>query len=438
MTKNEYDIAILGGGLAGISAARVAVEGGARVCLIEKTPLEGACYAEAFLPPWNTLPILNPDEPLSLASLRRYAKDAAENAMASLAEAGVIIETGKGSLINATQVRVEDESGDRFISAGKIIIAVGSRGKSLANFPFDGKNIISSDEIYRLDEIPDSVLVVSGEKTGVETASLLKRFGGKVLICHEQPRLLPEEDPELSIALEEGMKQEKIKLLLGRKVQSILKEPDKINITLDGNVKFSAQMIVFAGQRQGNSAGPGMDAMGIRLGDNEEIWVNEKMETTLDGVYAVGSVTGRSRSYLLSEEEGRVAALCAMGKAASINPRHVPLIIHARPEVASVGCHAASAHEFGFRGIEGRLDLSPVYSSVNGFIKVTADKRTGKVIGSQIVGCSASESIAFAALAVKKGFSVKTLAQMSCGWSSPGRWIQEAARSCLMAFKNET
>ena len=432
---DEYDIAIIGGGLAGIASARRAVEAGARVCLIEKDPSAGACYMEALLPPWNAWPALGPDEPFSLAPLRRYAKDAAENRMASLAEAGVVIETGKGSLVNASQVRVEDESGDKFVSAGKIIIATGSRGKPVANIPCDGKNIISSDAVCQLDEIPDSILVVSGGKTGVETASLLKRFGGKVLLCHEESRLLPEQDPELSIGLEEGMKKEKIKLLLGKKIQSILKEPDKINITLAGNVKFSAQLMVFAGQRLGNSAGLGLDGMGVRLGDNEEIWVNEMMATSLDGVYAVGSVTGRNRSYLLSEEEGRVAAVCALGKNASINLRNVPLIIHARPEAASVGCHAESAHEFGFHGVEGKFELGPAGSPAGGFVKVTADKRTGKVIGAQIVGCDASESISVAALAVKKGLSVKTLAQMNCGWSSQGRWIQEAARSCLTAFK---
>ena len=136
---DEYDLAIIGGGLAGIASARRAIEAGARVCLIEKDPLAGACYAEALLPPWNTWPDLNPDEPFSLAPLRRYAKDAAEHRMASLTEAGVVIETGEGSLVNASQVRVEGESGEKFVSAGKIIIAVGSRGKPVANIPFAGR-----------------------------------------------------------------------------------------------------------------------------------------------------------------------------------------------------------------------------------------------------------------------------------------------------------
>ena len=130
-----------------------------------------------------------------------------------------------------------------------------------------------------------------------------------------------------------------------------------------------------------------------------------------------------------------MAALSALGKSASLNPRHVPIIIHAQPEAASIGCYAGEAHEAGFHGVEGRFEIDRANTG-GGFAKVAADKRTGKVIGAQIVGDRASESISVAVLAVKKGLTVKTLAQMNCGWSSSDRKIQEAARSCMAFFKN--
>ena len=432
---DEYDIVIIGGGLSGLSAARRAIEEGAKVCIVEKNEFDGDCYAKALLPPINTGLSSNQDEKIGLRQLRENAKEVINSRIAYLREAGVVIKGGNGSLLSPAKVRIESESGEALISAGKIIIAVGSKQKPLVNFPLNGETIISSDEVCQLDKIPDSILIVSGEKTGAEVASLLKRFGGKVILCHEQSRLLSDQDPELSIALEEGMKRKKIKLLLKKNIQSIFKDTDKIDITLDGNVKFSVKLIVFIGERLGNIDGLGLDPDGIRTGDNNEIWVNESMETSLPGVFAIGSVTGRCRSNSMSEEEGRVAVLSALGKVTSVNKKHIPYIINSHPDVASVGCYSGEAHEFGFHGIEGKFDFESINFPGDGFVKVAVDKRTGKVIGAQIYGENASEIISLAALAVKKGFSVKTLSQMNCGWASPDRRIQEAARSCLMALK---
>ena len=431
----EYDIVIIGGGVSGLSAARRAIEERAKVCIIEKDGADRDCYARALLPPASTWLSTNEDEKINFDQLRNHAKEILQNRVSDLTEAGTVFKEGIGSLVSHSQVRIETEAGEEFVKAGKIIIAVGSRPKPLVSFPLNGETIISSDDVCQLKEIPESVLVVSGEKTGAETASLLKRFGGKVILCHEKSRVLSDQDPELSIALEEGFKRKKIKLLLEKNVQSIFKDADKIDITLDGNVKFSVKLIVFVSERLGNSDDLGLEPVGIRVGDNGEIWVNASMETSQPGVFAIGSVTGRARSNSMSEEEGRVAVLSSLGKATEINKRHIPYIINSFPDAASVGCYAEEAHEFGFHGIEGKNEFESNFSSEIGFVKVAVDKRTGKVIGAQIYGDNATDIISLATLAVKKGFSVKTLSQMSCGWASPDRKLQEAARSCLMAIK---
>jgi len=432
---DEYDIIIIGGGVSGLSAARRAIEEGAKVCIIEKDRFEGDCYAKALLPPVKAWIQSNQDEKINLRQLRECAKEIIKGRINRLTEAGAEIKEGTGSLVDHSRVRIVKESEEAIISAGKVIIATGSKAKPLVNFPLNGETIISSDDVYKLDEVPESVLIVSGEKTGAETASLLKRFGGKVILCHEQSRLLSDQDPELSIAVEEGMKRNKIKLLLKRNIQSIFKDKDKIDITLDGNVKFSVKLIVFVGERLGNINELGLEQAGIRVGERSEIWVNESMETSLPGVFAIGSVTGRCRSNSMSEEEGRLAVLSALGKATAIQKGHIPYIINSFPDAASVGCYASEAHEYGFHGVEGKFEFDSNNSSDMGFVKIAVDKRTGKVIGAQIYGDNASEIISLATLAVKKGFSVKTLSQMSCGWASSDRRLQEAARSCLMALK---
>ena len=135
----------------------------------------------------------------------------------------------------------------------------------------------------------------------------------------ENQRLIHDRDPDLITALETGFKKQKIKTLLGKKIISIFKDTEKIDITLDGGVKFSTERILVAGERVGNTADLGLDDLSIEKGASQEIWVNEMMETSLKGVFAAGSVTGRSRSLQISKEEGRVAGINAAGGSESVD-----------------------------------------------------------------------------------------------------------------------
>ena len=285
----------------------------------------------------------------------------------ALKERGVRIEFGEAVASGPNEVRISGAGEEKFIRAKKIIFALGSRIIPPPTIPFDGERIISRDDIFKIAKVPASVLILGGGGAGCELALLYNRLGSKTFLCEESTRLLEGHDPDVMDALESEMKSHKVKVLLNKKVVSIFKDASAIDISLDGGVKFSVQTIVLTSGRMAETEGMNAEEFGIRMGERQQILVNEKMETTAKGVYAIGSVTGRKSFDGLSEEEGRVAVENALGKDKSLNTDWIPKVIYTDPEIATVGCFAQEAHHKGFRGVEGRCDIESLdYSMLGG------------------------------------------------------------------------
>ncbi|MFQ5450132.1 MAG: dihydrolipoyl dehydrogenase family protein [Nitrospinaceae bacterium] len=451
----EFDIAVLGGGIAGISAARRAAELDAKVCLIEKKRLGGNCFHQGLYPYQRIIQQIRvqqtghpvedsgPDIKKIIQEAKEVCRKISGQWQASLTECGIHLEMGQGFLVNAKELVVHTSEGEKLIRARKIILAPGSSTAAPTTLPFDGHRIISSEQASNMDEIPEKVLILGGDSLGCETACLFNHLRSRTFLCDSRPRLMMDQDPDLTQALETQLKKQKLKLLLNKKVLSIYKNEDKIDITLEGGIRFDVNQIVHAGDRNPNSQELGTQNPGLELGNYGEVLVDEMMETTLKGVYAVGSVTGRPLSDCLSQEEGRVAAENALGKTKKLNIDWVPRIIHTDPEIASVGCFARDAHHKGFRAVEGRCDFSQLdhaflHGESEGMIKIVAEKSTRKVIGAQIVAPRASEFIPLMLLAIKKGLTVHSLGRLSCGFSTRFQGVWEAARACIRAIKQES
>ena len=152
-----------------------------------------------------------------------------------------------------------------------------------------------------------------------ETALGLHMRGCKVFLCHEQKKLFPQMDEDFNLEIERQFKEKKIKILPEKKMISIFKNGDELEITLETGIKLSVHQIIIAGDRLGNEANYDAEKLGVRLGEYQNILVDDSMLTSLPGVYAVGSVTGELMSDMLSQEEGKVAAENAMGKKRQLN-----------------------------------------------------------------------------------------------------------------------
>ncbi len=451
---DEFDVAVLGAGVAGIFAATRAAELGARVCLIEKDELGGRCFNRGLYP-YRRMMIQIADNRINMQEqaeghqeevsrlfedARQFSQSIAEKWAATLKSRGVKLEFGEAIASGPNEVKILRPDGEKSIQVKKIIFALGSRIQPPPTLPYDGERIISRDNIFKIGKVPTSVLILGGGGEGCELAMLYNRLGSKTFLCEEGPRLLENQDPDITDALEREMKIRKVKVLLNKKVISIFKDTDSINISLDGGVKFSVQTIVLTSGRVARTQELNAEQFGMRMGERQQILVDEKLATTVEGMYAVGSVTGRKSFDGLSEEEGRVAAENALGKEKILNTDWIPQVIYTDPEIAMVGCFARDAHHKGFRGIEGRCDLESLdYSMLSGegrgFVKIVADKSTKKVIGGQIVCKRASEFIPLILLAIKKGLTVNSLARLSSGVSAQFQGIQQAAKACLRAMK---
>jgi pyruvate/2-oxoglutarate dehydrogenase complex dihydrolipoamide dehydrogenase (E3) component len=436
----EFDVVVVGGGTAGIAAAQSAVEQGGGVALVESNRPGGHSLFRGQLP----LQIMqeqmeNSDESISFESLVQQVNERAEKIANEIEEglknSGVEYIKGEGALAGNGQVAVCQEEDSSLLKSGKIIIATGSLPKPVAEIPFDDQSIFHSDRILGWNEVPGSLLIVGADKTGLEASYLFRLLGTKVFLVDENHRLIHDKDPDLINALEAGFKRQKIKTLLGKKIISLFKDIGKIDVTLEGGVKFSTEKILVSGERLGNTAKLGLDSLNIEQGANQEIWVNENMETSLKGVYAVGSVTGRSRSIQISKEEGRVAGINAAGGSESVDHSQIPFCLQVQPEIASVGCLSGDAHYKGYRAVEGRYDSSGTDGSNNhgGFCKIIADRESKKIIGAQILGAQASESIVQLQSNIRVGLPVEKLAQTSEP-SSFFKPVISAARKCVKAL----
>ena len=437
---NNYDVVVVGGGTAGVAAAQSAMKQGGRVALVESYRPGGHSLFKGLLP----LQIMqekmeNSDEGFSFESLVQLVNEKAEQISkeieAGLKDSGVEYIKGEGALAGSGQVTVSQGGDFSSLESGKIIIATGSLPKPVAEIPFDDQSIFHSDRILDWDTAPDSLLIVGADKTALEASYLFSLLGTKVFLVDDNHRLIHDKDPDLIQTLEAGFKQRKIKTLLGKKIISIFKDTGKIDVTLEGGVKFSTEKILVSGERLGNTLKLGLNSLNIEQGTNQEIWVNENMETSLKGVYAVGSVTGRSRSIQISKEEGRVAGIHAMGGSESIDHSQIPFCLQVQPEIASVGCLSGDAHFKGYRGVEGRYDFSGVEGSNNhvGFCKIIADRESKKIIGAQISGTQALDSIVELQSNIKEDLPVEKLAQTPDP-SSYFKPVISAARKCVKAL----
>ena len=438
----EFDVIVIGGGTAGVAAAQSAVEVGARVALVESSRFGGHSLFKGQLP----LQIVNDrirksDDPISFESLIKEVNEKAEEISKEIEEllklSGVDCIKGEGTLAGGHQVMVRQGDDSSVLKTGKIVIATGSLSKPIARIPFDEHSIFHSDRLLDWKDVPTSLSIIGGNKTGLEAACLFNLLGTKVFLVDENQRLIHDRDPDLIVALEAGFKKKKIKTLLGKKIISIFKDTGKIDVTLDGGVKFSTEKILMSGERLGNTADIGLEDLSIEKGSNQEIWVNETMETSLKDVFAAGSVTGRSRSLQISKEEGRVAGINAAGGSESIDHDQVPFYLQTQPEIASIGCLSGNAHYKGYRAVMGRYDSTGVDGSnnndENSFYKIVADRDSERLIGAQILGAQASAAIAQLQPHIRVGVTVKKLVETS----EPTPFLQSiisAAKRCIRAL----
>lgn len=454
-------IAILGAGPGGYVAAIRAAQLGARVTVIEPQALGGVCLNWGCIPSKTLLSVVELGDKLKKAGslglqisgpvgydlpqmVARKSQVVAGlvKGIATLFKAWNIEHLeGTGSLQDHRTVRVRLKSGtEQMVQADAIVLATGSSWPNLPQFPIDGAVIMTSQQLLDLQQIPARLLIIGGGVEGCECACFYSGMGTEVTVVELMERILPLEDEEISSTMARELKKRGVTLFTGTTVDKLEQSDSVITAFLkDGNRVTAEKLLVSVG-RSMNSRDIGLEQVGVQTGRRGDILVNDRMETNVLGVYAIGDVTGKAMLAHVASAQGKVAAENIVGHTATINYDVVPVGIFTLPEIGRVGLteaqvrERASAHgqdpdmalkigRFRFTA----LGKAQATGETTGFCKIIAEAETGKILGAHMIGAHAADLIHEAALAMQVGATVMQVAEMIHAHPTMAEGFMEAA-----------
>jgi dihydrolipoamide dehydrogenase len=462
-----YDVIILGGGEAGISAALRAAQLGAKVCLVNREPeLGGGCVRTGTLPSKilsNAAHFLE-----NLKKGKRYGVPVVENARAdyktilesrhktTLCEFGVLATllrknaiatlTGTASFRGPREIEMRLPDGTtRLLDAPKTIIATGSRPLALPGLPFDGRTVLSADDLTAMDAVPGRLLIVGAGVIGCEMAFMFRSLGAEVVIVEKADRALVGQDHDVAALITREFKKRGIRLVLKTGLAGVDKglPGGAVRAVLEGGETVEADRIMVGVGRRPNTEELGLAAAGISPGPRGELQVDDHMRTAVPGIYAAGDVLARFMLSSMAVVEARVAAANALGREIPMDYTCAPWGLYTDPEVGSVGVTEEWAQAGGAPYVVGECGYNDLVRScldadVTGFFKLIFDRATRRLIGAHVAGQDASEIIHFAALAIKTGARADDLEAMVYNHPTVSEGFGKAAADALKKLDQRT
>ena len=449
----ETKIVVIGGGPGGYVAAVRAAALGAEVTLIEKEHLGGTCLnwgcipskimkhsAEVFhkVSRSGELGIdVSGDIAVNMAALMERKNKIIQTQRKGIANLlksnNISIETGCAKISSPGMVTISNkDKNDVELPYDKLIIATGTEPLNVPDFPFDHQDILSSNDLLSLNGVPESMDIVGGGVIGCEFGLIFSTLGCKVTIVEALSRLLPLPgvDADMSKLLMREMKKHKIKVICDTVVTACEKKEDGLMVHLDvspftDNPKpkklkknlIQAQKMAVCIGRTALSSDLGLENIGVDTEPQGWIKVNDKLETSANGVYAIGDILGPSKVMLahVASHEGILAAENAMGTSNAMAYNVIPGAIFTMPEIGTVGLTEAEAKEKGFQ-VEAfsmnfrTLGKAQAINEIAGMAKMIVERETQKVLGVHLIGAHATDLIAEAALAIQHNLTAGQIA----------------------------
>ena len=437
-------VLIIGGGPGGYTAAQKAASAGADVTLFEKERLSGTCGIWGCIPT-KTLyttasAILSCDRLKRQGLTMEHTLDftvlkARMNAVKDSTEKGVVYlmeQAGVKVVIGEASVDVVKKTvtcnGETF-EGDSIILATGTTEGKPGVFNVPG--VWTSKDLLMSDELPESMVVIGGGAVGVEFATIYNAFGVKVTLIEMIDRILPVEDAEISKNLKRAMTKQGVKIITGKGVASLIEGAR--GVVLNDDTIIDAERVLLAIGRKVLS-----DYDGLEM-DGKFIKVNDKMETSVSNIFAIGDIVGGKMLAHEAHMEGVVAGINAAGGSAMRDWNVMPAATFCHPEVASVGLTEEQAKDAGTyhvgKFIYRALGKGLAEGHQQGFVKIIADE-DGAIIGGHIFGHNAPELIAELVVAMENGMTVKEIANMVHTHPTLPELVQEACKDCSTKMKN--
>ena len=458
---NNFDVIVIGSGPGGYVCAIRSAQLGLKVACVEsRKTLGGTCLNVGCIPSksllnssemyhkaqkeFSSLGIEMSNIKLNLSKMMNNKKKSVLTLTKGIEflfkKNKVVYLKGEGSISKNNIVNLTDDSGKKTsYKAKNIVISTGSIPTSLPGIKIDEKTVVSSTGALSFEKVPKDLVVIGGGYIGLELSSVWKRLGSNVTVIEFLDHIIPGMDRDISNEFLKILNKQGINFKLESKVTGINVIKNRAVVDFTNNktateTKIECDKVLVAVGRKSN-IGNDIVKLGIRLDNQKKIEVNEKFETSIKNIYAIGDVIGKGPMLAhKAEDEGIAAAEIIAGQAGHVNYDVIPAVIYTSPEVAMVG---KTEEELKKENIKYRIGKFPflansrakVNNETEGFVKVIADEKTDKVLGVSIISALAGTMIAEVAIAMEFGASAEDIARTCHAHPTHSEAVKEAAMS---------
>lgn len=412
MADTQYDVVIIGGGPGGYVAAIRAAQLGMKTAIVERDALGGVCLSWGCIPSKSLL--ANAQVARQLADAKTWGININGSytldysvAHARSRQVSQRLVKGVGFLMKKNKVdvfmdtatihanrQVELKGGGQKLSGKNIIIATGTRARTIPGLELDGVNVITSREALDLKTVPSPIVIVGASAIGCEFATIYRAYGANVTILEALPHILPKEDEKISVTIEKSFQKQGIKFKTGAMVERAEKADGKIVLhvkTAQGTEQVPAEKVLVAIGVSPNSENIGLEGLGIKT-TRGAIDTNDFMQTNVPNIYAIGDVTMKLALAHVAFAQGELAVEHAAGREVRpINYDAVPRCTYSHPQVASFGKTEAQIKEAGIDYSVGEFPFQPngkalAIDDYEGFVRIYADQKFGEILGVHMIG----------------------------------------------------
>ncbi len=454
----KFDIAIIGSGPGGYVSAIKAAMLGAKVALIEKSEIGGICLNWGCIP---TKALVRSAEILDevkdarsygvqvdgysldmkkvMARKKRIVRQLSMGTEQLVKAHNIEIIRGKAYIVDKNTLEISSDKEKFEIETDNIIIASGAKSTKL-NIPMEDKgNIIYSRQALDLEELPKSMVIVGGGVIGMEFAFIYSTFGVEVTVVEYLDRILAMLDKDVTDELMKVARRKKVKIITSAKVSEIIDSEDDGCIVKykaeDETHELRAEKVLLSVGRTPYTDGLGLENIGVELNENGRgIFVNDKMETNVEGVYAIGDVTNKIQLAHVASHQGIIVAENIMGNNIKMDYTAIPSAIFTKPEIAVVGLTEQQAEKEGRKVLVGKFPFSAsgkalVHGSRDGFVKVIKDKENDRIIGAAMIGPHATDLVSELTLAIQNNITAEQISHTIHAHPTTAEAIHEAVLS---------
>ena len=456
--ENNFDLIVIGGGPGGyVCAIRAAQLGLKTACVESRGALGGTCLNVGCIPSKSLLNLSENynkakkdfnNQGIEIDNIKLNIKKMMSNKEKSvqvltkgveylLKKNKVTYLKGKGVIFSENNVVVYENNNKTSYETKNIVIATGSTPTSLPGIEIDEKNIVSSTGALSFKEVPKDLIVIGGGYIGLEMGSVWSRLGSKVTVLEYLDFITPGMDREISNEFKKILIKQGINFKLNNKVTAVTNVKNKVTVNFTNNKtnikdKLECDKVLVSVGRKPYTEGLNLLKLGIKKDEKGRIQVNEKLQTSVRNIYAIGDVIKGPMLAHKAEEEGIAVAEILAGQAGHVNYNVIPGVVYTSPEVATVGKTEEQLKSENRSYKVGKFPFiansrAKVNNETDGFVKILADSNTDKILGVHIIGPHCGDMIAEMALAMEFGASAEDIARTCHAHPTHTEAIKEAA-----------